>query len=168
MKQLEIEITVIRLNTVDLDFPQISQPNQIKHLFSTDNMPCHFTAGFAAGFCTTIIASPVDVVKTRYMNSVPGQYSGAINCAFAMLIREGPTAFYKGYAHDRIHTHKSCIFIMVEKSILEELFFFIDLDFFSFRFIPSFLRLGSWNIVMFVSYEQIKRAVVGFQQYSSL
>uniref|UniRef100_A0A3Q3LYD6 Dicarboxylate carrier UCP2 n=1 Tax=Mastacembelus armatus TaxID=205130 RepID=A0A3Q3LYD6_9TELE len=89
----------------------------------TDNMPCHFTAAFAAGFCTTIVASPVDVVKTRFMNSTPGQYRGAINCALTMLIKEGPTAFYKG-------------------------------------FMPSFLRLGSWNIVMFVSYEQIKRAVL--------
>ena len=66
-------------------------------LFGTDNMPCHFTAAFAAGFCTTIVASPVDVVKTRYMNSVPGQYSGAMNCAITMLLNEGTTAFYKGY-----------------------------------------------------------------------
>ncbi|XP_029027496.1 mitochondrial uncoupling protein 2-like [Betta splendens] len=92
----------------------------------TDTMPCHFTAGFAAGFCTTIVASPVDVVKTRFMNSVPGQYSSATKCAVTMLMREGPTAFYKG-------------------------------------FMPSFLRLGSWNIVMFVSYEQIKRTVKEFQ-----
>ncbi|XP_021165778.2 mitochondrial uncoupling protein 2 isoform X2 [Fundulus heteroclitus] len=28
----------------------------------TDNVPCHFTAAFAAGFCTTIVASPVDVL----------------------------------------------------------------------------------------------------------
>lgn len=35
---------------------------------------------------------------------------------------------------------------------------------FFFSFVPSFLRLGSWNIVMFVSFEQIKRAVVKFQQ----
>lgn len=98
----------------------------LKHDLMTDNMPCHFTAAFAAGFCTTIVASPVDVVKTRYMNSVPGQYSGAINCALTMLVKEGPTAFYKG-------------------------------------FMPSYLRLGSWNIVMFVSYEQIKRAVVRLQ-----
>uniref|UniRef100_A0A8C5RL32 Uncharacterized protein n=1 Tax=Laticauda laticaudata TaxID=8630 RepID=A0A8C5RL32_LATLA len=27
-------------------------------------------------------------------------------------------------------------------------------------FIPSFLRLGSWNVVMFVSYEQLKRLMV--------
>lgn len=28
------------------------------------------------------------------------------------------------------------------------------------RFVPSFLRLGSWNVVMFVSFEQIKRAMM--------
>ncbi|XP_050921334.1 mitochondrial uncoupling protein 2 [Lates calcarifer] len=99
----------------------------LKYNLMTDNMPCHFTAAFAAGFCTTIVASPVDVVKTRFMNSVPRQYSGAMNCALTMLIKEGPTAFYKG-------------------------------------FMPSFLRLGSWNIVMFVSFEQIKRGVIRFQK----
>lgn len=26
------------------------------------------------------------------------------------------------------------------------------------RFVPSFLRLGSWNVVMFISYEQLQRA----------
>ncbi|XP_034024240.1 mitochondrial uncoupling protein 2-like [Thalassophryne amazonica] len=100
----------------------------LKSNLMTDNMPCHFTAGFAAGFCTTIVASPVDVVKTRYMNSVPGQYSGSLNCAFTMLVKEGPTAFYKG-------------------------------------FMPSFLRLGSWNIVMFVSYEQIQRGAMKMWQF---
>ncbi len=28
---------------------------------------------------------------------------------------------------------------------------------FFFRFTPSFVRVGSWNIVMFMSYEQLKR-----------
>lgn len=28
------------------------------------------------------------------------------------------------------------------------------------RFVPSFLRLGSWNVVMFVSFEQLKRAMM--------
>ncbi|MBN3271698.1 UCP2 protein, partial [Polyodon spathula] len=93
----------------------------------TDNLPCHFTAAFSAGFCTTIIASPIDVVKTRFMNSVAGQYSGAFNCTLTMLTKEGLAAFYKG-------------------------------------FVPSFLRLGSWNIVMFVSYEQVKRAMMRAHQ----
>ncbi|XP_078401336.1 dicarboxylate carrier UCP2-like isoform X2 [Cetorhinus maximus] len=72
-------------------------------------------------------ASPVDVVKTRYMNSAPGQYKSALNCSFIMLTEEGFTAFYKG-------------------------------------FMPSFLRLGSWNVVMFVTYEQLKRAMMLVKQ----
>ncbi|XP_068187078.1 dicarboxylate carrier UCP2-like isoform X1 [Antennarius striatus] len=99
----------------------------LKYDLMTDNLPCHFTAGFGAGFCTTVVASPVDVVKTRFMNSGSGQYNSAIHCAITMLKREGPTAFYKG-------------------------------------FLPSFLRLGSWNIVMFVTYEQIKRGMIRAQQ----
>uniref|UniRef100_A0A673GCA5 Dicarboxylate carrier UCP2 n=1 Tax=Sinocyclocheilus rhinocerous TaxID=307959 RepID=A0A673GCA5_9TELE len=88
-----------------------------------DNLPCHFVSAFGAGFITTVIASPVDVVKTRYMNSPPGQYRSSLNCAWTMMTKEGPTAFYKG-------------------------------------FVPSFLRLGSWNVVMFVSFEQLKRAMM--------
>nr|XP_057920466.1 mitochondrial brown fat uncoupling protein 1 [Doryrhamphus excisus]XP_057920476.1 mitochondrial brown fat uncoupling protein 1 [Doryrhamphus excisus] len=95
----------------------------LRHKLMSDNLPCHFVSAFGAGFVTTVIASPVDVVKTRYMNSPPGQYRSAINCAWTMLTKEGPTAFYKG-------------------------------------FVPSFLRLGSWNIVMFVSFEQIKRGMM--------
>lgn len=95
----------------------------LRHNLMSDNLPCHFVSAFGAGFVTTVIASPVDVVKTRYMNSPPGQYKSAINCAWTMMTKEGPTAFYKG-------------------------------------FVPSFLRLGSWNVVMFVSFEQIKRAMM--------
>ncbi|XP_042354817.1 mitochondrial uncoupling protein 2 [Plectropomus leopardus] len=89
----------------------------------TDNLPCHFVSAFGAGLCTTVIASPVDVVKTRYMNAALGQYSSVLSCAAAMMTKEGPLAFYKG-------------------------------------FMPSFLRLGSWNVVMFVTYEQLKRAMM--------
>ncbi|NXX36924.1 UCP3 protein, partial [Nicator chloris] len=88
-----------------------------------DNVPCHFVAAFGAGFCATVVASPVDVVKTRYMNASPGQYRNALSCLLALLTQEGPAGLYKG-------------------------------------FVPSFLRLGSWNVVMFVSYEQLQRAMV--------
>ena len=71
-----------------------------------------------AGFCTTVVASPVDVVKTRFMNSKSGQYKGAIDCAVRMMMQEGPAAFYKG-------------------------------------FVPSFSRLVSWNICMWITYMQL-------------
>ena len=62
----------------------------------SDNLPCHFVSAFGAGFCTTVVASPVDVVKTRFMNSAPGVYKGAFDCALRMLKDNGPLAFYKG------------------------------------------------------------------------
>ncbi|NWW14067.1 UCP3 protein, partial [Oreocharis arfaki] len=88
----------------------------------SDNLPCHFVAAFGAGFCATVVASPVDVVKTRYMNASPGQYRNVLSCLLALLMQDGPAGLYKG-------------------------------------FVPSFLRLGSWNVVMFVSYEQLQRAM---------
>nr|XP_034492493.1 mitochondrial uncoupling protein 3 isoform X2 [Marmota flaviventris] len=91
-----------------------------------DNFPCHFVSAFGAGFCATVVASPVDVVKTRYMNSPPGQYRSPLDCMLKLVVHEGPTAFYKGFT-------------------------------------PSFLRLGSWNVMMFVTYEQLKRALMKVQ-----
>ncbi|MEE6473249.1 hypothetical protein FKM82_009911 [Ascaphus truei] len=111
------------VNCAELVTYDLIKETLINEHLMTDNLPCHFVAAFGAGFCATIVASPVDVVKTRYMNSTAGQYKNALNCALTMVVKEGSTAFYKG-------------------------------------FIPAFLRLGSWNIVMFVSYEQLKRAMM--------
>nr|XP_045002160.1 mitochondrial uncoupling protein 3 isoform X2 [Jaculus jaculus] len=91
-----------------------------------DNFPCHFVSAFGAGFCATVVASPVDVVKTRYMNAPPGRYHSPLHCMLKMVAQEGPTAFYKGFT-------------------------------------PSFLRLGAWNVMMFVTYEQLKRALMKVQ-----
>ncbi|XP_026474609.1 mitochondrial uncoupling protein 2-like [Ctenocephalides felis] len=96
----------------------------MQHLHMKDGVPCHFTSAVIAGFCTTVVASPVDVIKTRYMNAPKGQYNGAIDCTVRLLRSEGASAFYKG-------------------------------------FVPSFMRLVSWNICMWITYEQVKIAVKG-------
>jgi len=87
-----------------------------------EGVPLHFTSAVIAGFCATVVASPVDVVKTRYMNSAKGEYKGAVDCGIRMFMQEGVKAFYKG-------------------------------------FIPSFCRLVSWNIMMWITYEQMKLLV---------
>lgn len=87
-----------------------------------DNLPCHFLSAFGAGFITTVCASPVDVVKTRIMNSRPGQYNTILHCITDMWKEAGFFAFYKG-------------------------------------FVPNYMRLGSWNIVTFVLFEQFKRGL---------
>jgi len=111
------------VNAAELVSYDLIKEQILKYKLMSDNMPCHFVSAFGAGFCTTVIASPVDVVKTRYMNSPKGAYAGATQCAVAMWREGGGIAFYKG-------------------------------------FMPSFMRLASWNIAMFVCFEQLKRAFI--------
>lgn len=91
----------------------------LNHGLFRDGLPCHISAAFGAGFCATVVSSPIDVVKTRYMNST-SQYSSVLECAKCLARQGGLLAFYKGFT-------------------------------------PSFMRLGSWNICMFVTFEQLKK-----------
>lgn len=86
-----------------------------------DGVSCHLASAAVAGVTATIVASPVDVIKTRYMNAERGLYRGALHCASLTLKAEGMRAFYKGF-------NASC------------------------------LRLVSWNICLWLTYEQLKLA----------
>lgn len=74
------------------------------------------------------------------MNSPEGQYKGAIDCAIRMFVQEGGKAFYKGL-------------------VVIRWCFKIKLYGFCCRFVPSFYRLVAWNIMMWMTYEQMKNAV---------
>ena len=39
-----------------------------------DGVLCHFSSAIIAGFTAAAVANPVDLVKTRYMNSPRGEY----------------------------------------------------------------------------------------------
>lgn len=108
------------VNTSEVVVYDIVKENILLYNLMKDRLPCHFVSALVAGFVTTVVASPIDVVKTRYMNSPPGKYAGVLACAMNMFKERGLLTFYKG-------------------------------------FLPAYMRLGSWNIVMFVSYEQLKR-----------
>ena len=40
----------------------------ISYKVMEDAMPCYFISALAAGFTATLVASPVDVIKTRFVN----------------------------------------------------------------------------------------------------
>lgn len=63
----------------------------------SNGTPCHLVSAFAAGFCGTVLASPVDVVKTRFMNSMPSQYKGVLHCTTVLWRELGFAGFYKGW-----------------------------------------------------------------------
>jgi solute carrier family 25 uncoupling protein 8/9 len=91
--------------------------------YFVDGIPCHFSAAVTAGFCATLLASPVDVIKTRFMNSPKGRYRGAMACAIETAKNEGFLAFYKGFS-------------------------------------AGFTRLVAWNVCLWLSYEQLKKAIL--------
>lgn len=83
----------------------------------SDGIPCHFTAAVMAGFTATLVASPVDVIKTRFMNSPKGRYRGAMGCAMETARNEGFFAFYKGFnaSFTRLVAWNICLWITYEQ-----------------------------------------------------
>ncbi|NWI40599.1 DIC protein, partial [Picathartes gymnocephalus] len=79
---------------------QLSCYDQAKQLVLTtgllsDNVFTHFLSSFIAGGCATFLCQPLDVLKTRLMNS-HGEYRGVTHCAVETA-KLGPLAFYKGF-----------------------------------------------------------------------
>ncbi|XP_031667085.1 mitochondrial dicarboxylate carrier [Oncorhynchus nerka] len=83
--------------------------------FMGDNILTHFLSSFIAGGCATFLCQPLDVMKTRLMNS-KGEYSGVIHC-LRVTAKEGPMAFYKGLvpAGIRLIPHTVLTFIFLEQ-----------------------------------------------------
>lgn len=94
----------------------------LRRQWMTDSFPLHFLSAVCSGLVTTTLTSPVDVVKTRYVNSTPGEFKSAVHCAGALAKEGGFRTFYKG-----------CV--------------------------PSFFRITGWNLIMFMSYEQLRKVV---------
>ncbi|NXW64570.1 DIC protein, partial [Eurystomus gularis] len=99
---------------------QLSCYDQAKQLVLTtgllsDNIFTHFLASFIAGGCATFLCQPLDVLKTRLMNS-QGEYQGVVHCAMETA-KLGPLAFYKGLvpAAIRLVPHTVLTFVFLEQ-----------------------------------------------------
>ncbi|XP_039681201.1 mitochondrial dicarboxylate carrier [Perca fluviatilis] len=99
---------------------QLSCYEQSKQLvlaagYLTDNILTHFLASVFAGGCATLLCQPLDVVKTRLMNSKL-EYGGVFHC-LTETARLGPKAFYKGLvpAAIRLIPHTVFTFIFLEQ-----------------------------------------------------
>eukprot|EP00443_Scrippsiella_acuminata_P045295 CAMPEP_0115267566 /NCGR_PEP_ID=MMETSP0270-20121206/52060_1 /TAXON_ID=71861 /ORGANISM="Scrippsiella trochoidea, Strain CCMP3099" /LENGTH=319 /DNA_ID=CAMNT_0002683719 /DNA_START=27 /DNA_END=983 /DNA_ORIENTATION=+ len=82
--------------------------------------------GFGLNICSAIcsgtvaclVTSPVDVVKTRIMQSrTSGTYSGPIDCMVQAIRLEGPLALYKGLTATflRLWPHTVMLFVLQER-----------------------------------------------------
>ena len=81
-----------------------------------DNLTTHFTASLGAGAVATTLTQPFDVLKTRAMNSKPGEFKSPLHLIMHTA-KQGPLTFYKGYvpAFIRLGPHTILTFIFFEQ-----------------------------------------------------
>lgn len=96
-----------------------------------DGLPVHFAAATFAGMMATILGNPVDVVKTRVM-------------AAKKAAEAGGSAAYSGAVDCFVRTLRNEGFWAFYQGVT-----------------PQFFRITGWNIVMFVTFEQLKKAAAG-------
>ncbi|CAF0994578.1 unnamed protein product [Adineta ricciae] len=96
---------------------------------STDTIGTHFLSSFTAGFAGALASTPIDVVRTRLMNQE--------NATRRSNVTATP---YGGIVDCFVKTIKNEGFFALYKG-----------------FFPSWLRLGPWNIVFFIVFEQLKK-----------
>ncbi|PIO30563.1 hypothetical protein AB205_0070750 [Aquarana catesbeiana] len=97
------------LNDRDVPFSMIyfslfSNLNNLGQTSLDGKVPFHhsFFAGCIAGCTAAVSVNPCDVIKTRLQSLHKGaneeMYSGIIDCARKIWVKEGPSAFLKGSA----------------------------------------------------------------------
>ncbi|NXF84109.1 DIC protein, partial [Sclerurus mexicanus] len=100
LKKLFSGATVASLRGALVTIGQLSCYDQAKQLvlatgLLSDNIFTHFLSSSIAGGCATFLCQPLDVLKTRLMNS-HGEYQGIVHCTMETA-KLGPLAFYKGF-----------------------------------------------------------------------
>ncbi|GBP41963.1 Mitochondrial dicarboxylate carrier [Eumeta japonica] len=84
------------MNIGQLSFYDLIKGFLLSTPYFNDNVITHVSSSLAAGGIATTLTQPVDVLKTRAMNSKAGEFKGVFHL-FLHTAKEGPLAFYKGY-----------------------------------------------------------------------
>ncbi|XP_046362660.1 kidney mitochondrial carrier protein 1-like [Haliotis rufescens] len=98
-----------------------------------DTKTTHFIASFLAGLAGAIASNPIDVIKTRLMNQ-----------------KRLKTAVISDGVAPAIYTSTTDCFVQTVKT--EGIMALYK------GFIPTWVRLGPWNIIFFMTYEHLKKS----------
>lgn len=104
---------------------------QLMHAFG-DQVANHFISSFIASLGSAIASTPIDVIRTRLMNQKRiTSGNDNFNCGHKI---------YSGSFDCAVQTVRNEGFRALYKG-----------------FIPAWLRMGPWNIIFFITYEQLKK-----------
>ncbi|CAL1544427.1 unnamed protein product [Lymnaea stagnalis] len=121
---------------VELPVYDIAKKHIILSGYLGDTKETHFLASFTAGFAGALASNPIDVCKTRMMNQ-------NVNIVAAV-----PAGVVSTPVQPAIYTSTTdCLIRTVKTEGVSALYK---------GFIPNWLRLGPWNVIFFMTYEQLK------------
>jgi len=117
---------------VELPVYDVAKRYFINSEILSDGIANHFSSSFLAGLAGAIASNPIDVVRTRLMNQ-----------------RDLKSAVVDGVKVQAIYTSSVDCFLQTVRT--EGVFALYK------GFIPTWVRLGPWNIIFFITYEQLKK-----------
>lgn len=117
---------------VELPVYDVVKRHFINSEIMDDGVVNHFSSSFLAGLAGAVASNPIDVVRTRLMNQ-----------------RKLKSAFVDGIKVEAIYTSSVDCFV---QTVRTEGFLALYKG-----FIPTWVRLGPWNIIFFVTFEQLKK-----------
>ncbi|EFC42959.1 predicted protein [Naegleria gruberi] len=102
-------LTAAQLSSYDHSKYLLLKSNLFGHTFS-DNHVTHLWSALISSLCTAVTISPVDVIKTKYMNDAKlktisptgevlkgGKYNGIIDCVVKSVKTEGYRVLFRGF-----------------------------------------------------------------------
>ncbi|XP_049295604.1 mitochondrial uncoupling protein Bmcp [Anopheles funestus] len=115
------------------------------HLMETfgDQVANHFISSFIASLGSAIASTPIDVIRTRLMNQRRVhqlQHSMTPAATTSTTTTTAPRLYYTGSLDCAVQTVRNEGFRALYKG-----------------FIPTWVRMGPWNIIFFITYEQLKQ-----------
>lgn len=119
---------------VELPVYDYCKKQLIDRQYMGDSIGTHFVSSFIAGLTGAIASNPIDVVKTRLMNQQ--------NLREHVLRQQGATSQ---------HIYKNSLDCFIKTAKYEGVLALYK------GFIPTWVRLGPWNMIFFMAYEQLKK-----------
>ncbi|XP_023160968.1 mitochondrial uncoupling protein Bmcp [Drosophila hydei] len=101
-----------------------------------DHVANHFISSFIASLGSAVASTPIDVIRTRLMNQ---RHVTMLNGGMATA-SAAPPKLYNGSLDCAVQTIRNEGLFALYKG-----------------FIPTWVRMGPWNIIFFITYEQLKK-----------
>ncbi|PVU86772.1 hypothetical protein BB561_006564 [Smittium simulii] len=98
-------------------FYDIFKSTLVGYGMSPENISTHLSSSLLAALLTTTVTNPIDIAKTRIMNSKGREYTGMINTIVSMVKNEGSLSLFKGWAPSllRLGPHTILVFVFLEQ-----------------------------------------------------